>query len=92
MLYTFADLVAESKHEHDTGDEESYAKDDIAERPAVVERSEDENDLEDDVDGHAHDGEEQLHYPKTRRRFWGHACDTLESADGHKEADGEEDE
>ena len=49
MFYRIADVYTESKEEHLPNGEERGAKDDVANRPSVVERAENENELKDDV-------------------------------------------
>ena len=52
--------------ENNVGDgEERNAKDDIADRPAVIEGAKDENELGDDVDDDADDGPEDVDHPET---------------------------
>lgn len=54
---------AECEEDDHTNDPKGGAKDDIADGPAVLQRAEDENELRDNVDGHADERPEEVDDP-----------------------------
>ena len=62
-IHGVADRDAERVKNDLSDDEEGGTKDDVADGPAVVERANDEDELEDDVDDHAGGVEDELDDP-----------------------------
>jgi hypothetical protein len=85
-----ANRVAERKQQHLGDDPERRSKDDIANRPAVVEGPDHEDELGDDVDDDAGEVEDELENKETGGGGGGEAGAVLEGADGD-EADNDTD-
>lgn len=92
MLDGVADRDAEGEEEHLAAGEEDGAEDDVADRPAVLERAEDEHELADDVHGHADDGPQEVNDEEGYGLLEGESELGLEGADGDEEAEPENEE
>ena len=90
------DGVADGDREREEDDlrdgEERSAEHDVANRPAVLERAEDEDELRDDVDDGADERPEDVDDPQSDRLRKVEPCDLLEGGDGDKERHTERDE
>lgn len=85
MLNSVADRHAEGEQE-DLGDgEESSAKNNVADRPSVIEGTEHENELGHDVDDNADDRPEKVDYPKSYGLVKFEAGELFECGDGDEE-------
>lgn len=85
-----ADRVTEREQEYLPDDPERCAKDDVGDWPPVVERTQDEDELCDDVDDDAGEVEDELEDPEARGGRFREAGGILECAD-RDQADDETD-
>jgi hypothetical protein len=89
VLDSVADGSRECKQKNLGDGEECSAKDDIADRPTVIEGAKDEDELGDDVDDDANDGPQDVDHPEADRVGVGEAGEAFEGGDGDEEADAE---
>ena len=86
MLDSITYRHTERKQEDLRNNEEHCAKNDITNRPSVIECTEDEDKLRDDVDCGADDGPEDVHDPEGDGFQVVKACDTFECGNRNEEA------
>lgn len=89
MLDRVADVCAEHDENRDADAPECGAEREVAERPAVVERLEHEQQLRDEVDERADDREEDVEDEEREWLHVGEPGDRLEGRDGDEEGEPE---
>lgn len=92
MLNRIANRHAEREQQHLRTSKERRAKDDIADRPPVLERAEDEDELQDDIDGNADDRPDQIDDEERDRFGVAESELLLEGGDGDEKGDAEHEE
>lgn len=66
MLCSIADCAAENIENHLANDEEENAKADVSERPSILQRCRDKDDLRDDIDGKEYGVDEVKHHKESQ--------------------------
>lgn len=92
MLDGVADRDTEGKQEDLATSEEDGAEDDVADGPAVLEGTEDEYELGNDVHGDADDGPQEVDHEERHRLREGESELGFECADGDEHAEPEDEE
>jgi hypothetical protein len=92
VLHALTDLIAHDVENDLANDEEKDAKQDVAQRPTVLERTDDKNDLAGDVDEEL-DGVDNVEYDKNADGILrAQPAPAFESEEGYGAADNEHDE
>ena len=90
MAQRIANVGREAVKDDLADSKEGGAEKDVADRPPVVQRAQDQNELEDDVDDDA-DKVKDVHDDPEREGFGGReGCNAFECGDGEKEDDAED--
>ena len=92
MLDGVANRDAEGEQEDLTTGEEDGAKDNVADGPAILEGTEDEDELGDDIHGDADDGPQKVDHEERHGLFERESELAFEGADGDEEAEPEDEE
>jgi hypothetical protein len=92
MLNGVADRNAEGEQKDLAASEEDGAEDDVADGPAVLEGTEDEDELGDDVHGDADDGPQKVDHEERHRLREGESELAFEGADGDEHAEPKDEE
>jgi len=87
MFNSIANRHAEGEKEDLSDGEESSAENNVTDRPSVIEGTEHEDELRDDVDDNADDRPEEVDYPKSYGLIKFEAGELFECGDGDEERD-----